>query len=80
MNLCRSCRKDFGSVSAFDAHRVGKHSHDWSEEKPDGRRCLDGEEMAKGWHQDNNGRWRQDVSYEAILRMRQSFSRDAVTG
>lgn len=25
MNLCRTCGEDFGSVFAFDAHRVGKY-------------------------------------------------------
>ena len=26
MNLCATCGEDFGSVSAFDAHRVGKYT------------------------------------------------------
>ncbi len=25
MNLCTSCGEDFGSVSAFDKHRIGKY-------------------------------------------------------
>jgi hypothetical protein len=52
MNLCRSCEQDFGSVSAFDAHRVGKHSEE--------RRCLhEAELVERGFHRDSRGRWRQ---------------------
>jgi hypothetical protein len=59
MNLCRACRQDFGSVSAFDNHRTGKHGYPWSPEHEDGRRCLEtGELEAKGWRQDKQGRWR----------------------
>ena len=44
-NLCRSCGIDFGSVRAFDAHRVGKHAYLYDEVHPDGRRCLPLNEM-----------------------------------
>jgi hypothetical protein len=65
MNLCRECRKDFGSLSAFDAHRVGKHAYTFGEglrcDPPleDGRRCLDTAELEEaGWSRDPFGRWR----------------------
>lgn len=51
MNLCTSCKLDFGSVSAFDAHRVGRHEYlyreglDFDPPVYDGRRCLDEEEI-----------------------------------
>ena len=74
MNLCDSCHKDFGSVSAFDAHRVGKHAYTYSEGvhmdpvREDGRRCLDTEELTEmGWKCDNNNRWRtkaMDVEFD----------------
>lgn len=53
-NLCTTCDKDFGSVSAFDAHRVGTHAYTYSEGvkmdpiREDGRRCLTTEEMESG--------------------------------
>jgi hypothetical protein len=68
MNLCRSCNKDFGSLSAFDAHWVGKHEYRWSPEHEDGRRCLDEEELTElGWHRDSHGRFRQPISDEARI-------------
>jgi hypothetical protein len=58
MNICRACSLDFCSVDAFDAHRVGKHAHLWSPERPDGRRCLSRAEISEaGWQQDARGRW-----------------------
>ena len=66
MNLCRACGKDFGSTSAFDAHRVGKHAYTLTEglriDPPadDGRRCLATDELAaKGWKPDARNRWRR---------------------
>lgn len=44
-NLCRSCGIDFGSVKAFDKHRVGKHEYLYDEVHPDGRRCMSADEM-----------------------------------
>lgn len=50
-NLCRSCGKDFRSLSGFDAHRVGKH-------EPLQRRCLTTEELeAKGYKTNQQGKW-----------------------
>lgn len=52
MNFCRSCQQDFGSVRAFDAHRVGKHAYSVSKglrmtpPREDGRRCLSASEIA----------------------------------
>jgi hypothetical protein len=79
VNLCRACGLDFGSVSAFDAHRVGRHEYTFSEglsldaPREDGRRCLSVEELeAKSWGQDSRGRWRQPVDPEALLKLRES--------
>ena len=72
MNLCRACGEDFGSVGAFEAHRVGKHAYLWSPEHEDGRRCLDKEELTElGWHRDDHDRWRQPITEDALLRLRQ---------
>lgn len=51
MNLCRSCGQDFGSLEAFDAHRVGPHDGD--------RRCLTLDEMTADGRFERNryGRW-----------------------
>lgn len=58
MNLCGACGQDFTSVSLFDKHRVGKHEHPFSQDHPDGRRCLDLAEMAGlGWERNPRGRW-----------------------
>ena len=52
MNLCGACGLDFGSVTAFDLHRVGTHEYTYREglymepERADGRRCLDESELA----------------------------------
>jgi hypothetical protein len=60
MNLCRDCGEDFGSVSAFDAHRVGGHEHAFSAKHPTGRRCLSFDELRRlGWTQDGRNRWRR---------------------
>ncbi len=45
LNGCGVCSRDFTSVPAFDAHRVGTHDHDVSLDQPDGRRCLSDDEM-----------------------------------
>lgn len=50
-NECCSCGLDFGSVSAFDRHRIGVHEYTYREglhmepERLDGRRCLDESEI-----------------------------------
>ena len=52
-NFCRSCNQDFGSVNAFDMHRVGNHEYTYSEglkqDPPieDGRRCLTVHELER---------------------------------
>lgn len=57
--LCCSCLEMFGSSTAFDMHRVGKHAYLASPEQPDGRRCLTPEEMeAREMRKDVKGRWR----------------------
>jgi len=65
LNQCGACGLDFGSISAFDEHRVGKHAYTFLEgldldpPRDDGRRCLDpGELLERGWRQDQRGRWR----------------------
>jgi len=79
VNLCRRCKQDFGSVSAFDAHRVGKHAYTFQEGlamepvRWDGRRCLGTDELETlGWHQDTHGRWRQPLDEKAALRLRET--------
>lgn len=61
--LCAACSSDFGSASAFDAHRTGSHDVVFRPSDPTtegGRRCLAPDEMrAKGMHQDRLGRWRR---------------------
>ena len=83
MNLCSSCGSDFGSVHAFDSHRVGKHTHtyleglDMSPSREDGRRCLDGGEMEDvGWARDQHGRWRTDAQ-GAHFRVRERAGRSS---
>ena len=77
MNLCRSCGLDFGSVSAFDRHRVGKHAFTYAEgleldpPREDGRRCLDEDEMlAVGMELDARGRWRLVPDLERLRKLR----------
>jgi hypothetical protein len=73
MNFCRSCKRDFGSLYAFDEHRIGTHQYTYHEGvqmepmKEDGRRCLRSDEMTD-WAQDGNGRWRTP-SRKGFLRM-----------
>jgi hypothetical protein len=58
MNLCRTCGEDFGSISAFDAHRVGKYEYTWSPDREDGRRCLGVDELEdKGFRLNRRGAW-----------------------
>jgi len=77
MNLCGTCGLDFGSVSAFDTHRVGKYQYDCAEglertpPREDGRRCLDEDEMlAAGLELDGRGRWRLPISESERERLR----------
>lgn len=52
---CRACGRDFGGITAFDRHRVGKYTR----KGPDyGRRCLTEEEMlAAGLWITSRGTW-----------------------
>lgn len=60
LNFCRTCGHDFGGVTAFDLHRVGKHQYLHDDEHPDGRRCLTEQEMlAIGMYVNGQGRWSQ---------------------
>ena len=60
MNYCRTCKTDFGSVSAFDRHRVGVHAYSLAEglrrvpAVEDGRRCLDAREIANSRAEDGS--------------------------
>ena len=56
---CSACGKDFASQQYFERHFVGTSDYLWSPERPDGWRCLSTEELrAKGYEQDQYGRWR----------------------
>jgi hypothetical protein len=84
LNLCTACRRDFSSVSAFDRHRIGKHSHDFVEGLrlgfEDGRRCLDEDEMrSAGMALGRRGRWTitRDVEAARKLRIRRETPREA---
>jgi hypothetical protein len=64
VNECWACGEDFGSVKAFDAHRVGKHAYLYAEglkmspPMEDGRRCLSTQEMEeRRWGKNVHGRW-----------------------
>jgi hypothetical protein len=58
-NLCRSCNVDFGSLRAFDVHRVGSFEN--------GRRCLHGDELeAAGLVLNERGRWSVGKALSAI--------------
>lgn len=51
MNTCGECGIDFGSVAAFDRHRVGVHAYSLRDglkmdpPREDGRRCLSAREI-----------------------------------
>lgn len=48
--LCRACGQAFGSLYAFDRHRVGVHGE---------RRCQPQLLLSEqGWQKDRHGRWR----------------------
>jgi hypothetical protein len=58
VNICTTCRQDFGGLELFDRHRVGTHAYLFSPERPDGRRCLAVDEVRdKEWMLDARGRW-----------------------
>jgi hypothetical protein len=58
VNTCTACGKDFGSLRAFERHRVGDHARNWSLDYPSGRRCLTEHELeAAGFCQNRRGEW-----------------------
>ena len=60
LNYCTTCGADFGGVTAFDKHRVGKHAFLCTPDRLDGRRCLTTEEMlGLGMYINAQGRWSQ---------------------
>ena len=65
-NFCGACGEDFNALTAFDAHRVGKHAYRFSitdSARHDGRRCLAPIELTElGWSLDSKGRWRLPAS------------------
>jgi hypothetical protein len=58
VNVSRSCNQDFGSQTAFNAHRVGPHDDLIGRDRSDARRCLSVEEL-RGCTVDGRGRWRR---------------------
>jgi hypothetical protein len=80
MNRCTTCGEDFGSIAAFDAHRVGKFPQKgpseytgalekWTPAK--GRRCLSVTEMeAKQFVRNGRGSWSQEKPLLAARRLR----------
>lgn len=90
MNLCGSCRLDFGSVAAFDAHRIGRHEYTFKEglyldpPREDGRRCLDEEEIAAAvdasgaslFVRNGHGKWSLARSVRAARSMRPDANSD----
>lgn len=89
INICDACQQDFGSVNAFDAHRVGKHAYTWREglamtpPREDGRRCLDVNELEADprWTRNAYGRWTltRKVNEGRALRVRSLVSASAVS-
>ena len=58
LNFCRSCNRDFSSVSAFDKHRVGKHEYVYDLFHQDGRRCMTFDELKEnGFDLNQRNRW-----------------------
>ena len=60
LNICPVCGLDFGGERAFEMHKTGKHDYLHSDEHPDGRRCLNEQEMLeRGMYRNAKGRWSQ---------------------
>ena len=77
MNLCRACNENFGSVLAFDKHRVGKHAYTFKEglmmypPKANGRRCLSTEEMVEsGFVKNTRDTWSLQETLEKARGLR----------
>ncbi len=75
MNLCTVCGEDFGSVSAFDKHRVGTFDYtftqglDMDPPRENGRRCLGVDEFeAKGFVRNARGTWSDAKKLESARR------------
>jgi hypothetical protein len=78
VNLCMVCKEDFGSVQAFDTHRIGAYPpgdytgpiEEWEYEK--GRRCMTVEEMQEGdkFVKNQRGRWSLKDSLERARALR----------
>lgn len=76
-NWCSSCGEDFGSVRAFDRHRVGRHAYDYSPERQDGRRCLSILKMIEtGFVLNSRGVW----SLEANIMSARKFDGKVLVG
>lgn len=64
---CIACGKQFGGITAFDAHRVGSFTQD----APDyGRRCLSGEELEELGYREFDGVWRMPMPEEVANKLR----------
>lgn len=55
MNKCSGCGKNFGSLNAFDMHRIGKFEPKTEDER---RRCMTTEEMLSAGMRLVNEKWR----------------------
>jgi hypothetical protein len=67
VNQCGACGENFGGLTAFDAHRVGKHEYTYSEglamtpPVEDGRRCLPPAELElEGFTTNARGSWSKE--------------------
>jgi len=80
LNLCRACGLDFGSVQAFDRHRVGVHEYTYSEGvamdpiREDGRRCLSLAEIESMRERDGS------VTFQVNAKGRWSLARSIAYG
>lgn len=61
-NFCTECGEDFGSVEAFDKHRVGE----WST----GRECISLNEFSKfGLVKNTRGCWSIEKNLKAVRKL-----------
>lgn len=87
-NLCTSCGLDFGSIQAFDAHRVGTHDYTYQEGlrmepmQENGRRCLTEAEIATArdkrgtlrFARNSRGVWTLSSKLDAAQRLRRKLA------
>ena len=60
-NQCAGCLQGFGSMGAFEAHRVGPFGTGPKGTSPD-RKCLTVDEMSSlGWKRDLRGFWHTEA-------------------